>query len=66
MSGKYTIIMEQLVAALKAKNLRSEEIKNQIIQANGSIQSIQALQGKLNLALYKTCYEQDRRAQINI
>jgi len=65
-SGKFTIVVKQLVEELKAKGMRSEDVKNQIINNNGSIAYINSLDGLVDKALYKTVYESDPLAQIDI
>ncbi|MFA7285011.1 MAG: ribonucleoside-diphosphate reductase subunit alpha, partial [Candidatus Absconditabacterales bacterium] len=65
-SGKFTIIVKQLVEELKAKNLWNEEIKNSIIMHSGSVKGIEELDGAVDKSVYKTVYESDPLAQVDI
>lgn len=65
-SGKFTIVVRQLIEELKSKWLRNEEIKNQILNNAGSIQYISALDGVIDKSVYKTVYESTPQAQIDI
>lgn len=66
MGGKFTIVNEMLVNQCKAKGIWNESLKNQIIANNWSILHIEALDGYIDKNLYKTAYETDRKAQIDI
>lgn len=66
MGGKFTIVNEMLVKQCKAKGIWSEHLKNKIIGYNGSVMNIQELDGHIDKNLYKTAYETDRKAQIDI
>lgn len=65
-SGKFTIVVRQLIASLKAQWLRNEEIKNKIISWAGSIAAIPELDGKIDKSVFKTVYESDPLAQVDI
>lgn len=65
-SGKFTIVVRQLVEELKAKGMWNEEIKNQIISNSGSISLIGSLDGVVSKSVYKTVYESDPLAQVDI
>lgn len=66
LGGKFTIIIRQLVEQLKAKGLWSEQMKNMIIGQGGSLQNIEELDGIINKDLFKTAYETNWKAQIDI
>ncbi len=66
MGGKFTIVNEMLVKQCKAKGIWTESLKNQIIANNGSILHIEDLDGHIDKNLYKTAYETDRKAQIDV
>lgn len=66
LGGKFTIINETLVHQLKEKNMWNEQIKNRIVAHNGSIQDIPELDGVVDKAVFKTAYEVDRKAQIDV
>jgi len=66
LGGKFTIINEALVNQLKEKNMWNDQIKNRIVSYNGSIQDIPELDGVVDKAVFKTAYEVDRKAQIDV
>lgn len=66
LSGKYTIIVKQLVEQLKEAGMRNEEIKNKIIANGGSIQHIPELDGHLDKQIFKTVYETTPFSQVDI
>ncbi len=66
LSGKYTIIVKQLVDQLKEAGMRNEEIKNKIIANGGSIQHISELDGHLDKQIFKTVYETTPFSQVDI
>ncbi len=66
LSGQFTIVINQLVEQLKEQDLWDEDMKNEIVGRGGSIQHIDALDGKINKNLFKTSYETWRKAQIDI
>ena len=65
-SGKFTVTVGALVQKLKAANLRNESIKEQIIANQWSIQSLVELDGIIDKRLFKTVYEIDPLAQIDV
>ncbi len=65
-SGKFTIVVKQLIDDLKAHGLWNEEVKHAIIANAWSIQTIPGLQGVIDTNVYKTVYESDPLAQIDI
>nr|WP_321486694.1 ribonucleoside-diphosphate reductase subunit alpha [uncultured Draconibacterium sp.] len=66
LSGKYIVINKRLIQDLESKGLWNEEIADAIKRNNGSVQHIEALQGKIDIDLYKTTYEVHPKRQINI
>lgn len=66
LGGKFTIVNELLVEQLKAKNARNDSIKNRIIANGGSVIGIEVLDGVIDPTLFKTAYEVDWKAQIDV
>ncbi|WP_321290600.1 ribonucleoside-diphosphate reductase subunit alpha [uncultured Sunxiuqinia sp.] len=66
LSGKYIVINKRLIQDLESKGLWNEEIADAIKRNNGSVQHIEALQGKIDIDLYKTTYEVHPKRQIDI
>jgi ribonucleoside-diphosphate reductase alpha chain len=65
-SGKFTIIVKALVDKLKAKGMWTDEIRQQILSHQGSVQHIDALDGIINKQVFKTVYECSPASQIDI
>lgn len=65
-SGKFTIVVKQLIDDLKAHGLWNESIKNKIVAHAGSVMHIPELDGIIDTQVYKTVYESDPLAQIDI
>lgn len=65
-SGKFTIVVKQLIEELKSKWLWNEDIKNQILSNAWSVQYIDSLDGVIDKSVYKTVYESSPQAQIDI
>lgn len=65
-SGKYTIIVKQLVDQLKEAGVRNEDIKNKVIEKWGSVQHITELEGHLDKQIFKTVYETTPFSQVDI
>lgn len=65
-SGKFTIIAKALVDELKAKDMWNDEIRQQILTHQGSVQNIEALEWVINKKVYKTTYECPTRSQIDV
>jgi ribonucleoside-diphosphate reductase alpha chain len=66
LSGKYTIIVTQLIKQLKEQGAWNEDVKASIIGGGGSIQHIDAIEGKINKNLFKTVYETTPYSQVDI
>ena len=66
LSGKYIVINKRLIQDLENKGLWNEDIADAIKRNNGSVQHIEALQGKIDIDLYKTTYEVHPKRQIDI
>src|SRR5699024_5830463 len=66
LSGKHIVITSQLIKALEAKGMWSDEMAETIKAHNGSIQPISELDGVIDKALYKTAYEVHTKRQIDI
>ncbi len=64
--GKFTIVVQDLVNTLKSNDIRSEDIKNKILQNQWSVQKLSELSDLLDLDVYKTVYESSPNAQIDI
>ncbi|MEY3197950.1 MAG: hypothetical protein RL023_797 [Candidatus Parcubacteria bacterium] len=64
--GKFTVVVERLIYQIKAAGLWNEDIKNKIINGNGSIQHIEELDGIIDKNLFKTAYEFSPTAQVDI
>lgn len=65
-SGKFTIIAKALVDELRAKGMWNDDIRQQILTHQGSVQNIQALDWVINKKVYKTTYECPTRSQIDV
>ena len=64
LAGEFIIINKYLVADLMALNLWTQEMKDRIIMANGSVQGIQEIP-EATRALYKTVWEIKQKAIID-
>lgn len=65
-SGKFTIIVKALVDKLKSKGLWTEDIKQQILANQWSIQHIESLDGIINKQVFKTVYECSPSSQVDV
>jgi ribonucleoside-diphosphate reductase alpha chain len=65
-SGKFTIIVKTLVDKLKAKWLWTEDVRQQILANQGSVQHIEGIDGAINRQVFKTVYECSPSSQIDI
>lgn len=65
MAGSFTLINEYLVADLAKLGLWNPSMKNAIVAAGGSVQSIAAIPEDIK-ALYKTVWEIKQRAIIDM
>lgn len=65
-SGKFTIVVQHLIEKLKAKGMRSDEIRNKIMNAQGSLQHIDELEGILDRPVFKTVYECSAGSQVDV
>lgn len=65
-SGKFTIVVKELIKNLKAKWMWNEQIRKLIMIHQWSIQNIEDLDGVIDKTVYRTVYESDPLAQIDI
>lgn len=65
LSGEFVVVNKHLLKDLVELDLWSEEMKNEIIRQNGSIQSIQVIPESIR-AIYKTVWEIKQRAIIEM
>ena len=65
-SGKFTIIVKELINNLKAKWMRNEQVRKMIMINQWSIQNIDELDWIIDKTVYRTVYESDPLAQIDI
>ena len=65
-SGKFTIIVKELINQLKASGQRNDEIRWQILGWGGSIQHLTHLAEHIDLDVYKTVYESNYQSQVDI
>lgn len=65
LSGEFAVVNKYLVADLVKENLWTDEIRNQIIANNGSIQNVNGIPEELK-KLYKTVWEIKQRAVIDM
>ena len=65
LSGDFLQINQYLVRDLKERGLWTEEVRNAIKRADGSIQSVEAVPGDLK-QLYRTAWELPQRALIDM
>lgn len=65
LSGEFLQINQYLVDDLKSMNLWNDEVKETIIEHNGSIQNIEAIPSSLKM-LYKTAWEISQKSLIDL
>lgn len=65
LSGEFAVVNKYLVADLMEQGLWNDEIRNQIIANNGSVQNINGIPEELK-KLYKTVWEIKQRAVIDM
>ena len=65
LAGEYIIVNKHLLRDLVNLGLWNEDIKNKLISANGSVQSIEEIPDNLK-ALYKTAWELSQKAIIDM
>jgi ribonucleoside-diphosphate reductase alpha chain len=65
LAGEFTVINKYLVADLMKQGLWSKELKDRIIAANGSVQSIEEIPAATK-ALYKTVWEIKQKVLIDM
>lgn len=65
-SGKFTIIVQELINQLKSQWQWNDEIRTQILWWGGTIQHLTHLSDYIDLPVYKTVYESTYQAQIEI
>lgn len=65
MAGEFTIVNKYLIDELVKINLWNEDIKDQIIMNNGSVQNIEGISDDMKL-LYKTAWEMSQKNIIDM
>ena len=65
LAGEFAVVNQHLLRDLIARNLWTEDIRNQIISHNGSVQNIPEIPADVK-ALYRTCWEMKMRALIDM
>jgi ribonucleoside-diphosphate reductase alpha chain len=65
LSGEYIVVNKHLVKELVRRDIWNEELKNQIIMNNGSVQGIDVIPGKLQ-EIYKTVWEISQKEVLNM
>ena len=65
LAGEFAVVNQHLLRDLMARGLWTEEIRNQIIAQNGSVQGIPEIPGDLK-DLYRTCWEMKMRSLIDM
>eukprot|EP00316_Scyphosphaera_apsteinii_P008057 CAMPEP_0119310340 /NCGR_PEP_ID=MMETSP1333-20130426/18895_1 /TAXON_ID=418940 /ORGANISM="Scyphosphaera apsteinii, Strain RCC1455" /LENGTH=786 /DNA_ID=CAMNT_0007314509 /DNA_START=39 /DNA_END=2399 /DNA_ORIENTATION=+ len=65
LAGEFAVVNQHLLRDLMERGLWTDEIRNQIIAHNGSVQNIPEVPDDLK-ALYRTCWEMKMRALIDM
>jgi ribonucleoside-diphosphate reductase alpha chain len=65
LAGEYIIVNKHLLKDLVSLGIWNEDLKNKLISANGSVQSIEEIPDNLK-ALYKTAWELSQKAIIDM
>ncbi len=65
LSGEYIVVNKYLLRDLLARGLWNEDLKNQIIARNGSVQGIEGIPADIQL-LYRTAWELKQRTLIDM
>jgi len=65
LAGEFAVVNQHLLRDLMARGLWTEEIRNQIIAHNGSVQAIPEVPADLK-SLYRTCWEMKMRSLIDM
>jgi len=65
LAGEFAVVNQHLLKDLMKHDLWNEEIRNQVIAHNGSIQNIPEIPDDLK-ALYRTCWEMKMRSLIDM
>jgi ribonucleoside-diphosphate reductase alpha subunit len=65
LAGEFAVVNQHLLRDLMERGLWTEEIRNQIIAHNGSVQHIPEVPNDLK-ALYRTCWEMKMRSLIDM
>ena len=65
LAGEFAVVNQHLLRDLMARGLWTDEIRNQIIAHNGSVQNIPEIPDDLK-ALYRTCWEMKMRSLIDM
>lgn len=65
LAGEFAVVNKHLVAALERLGLWTEEMRQSIVAANGSVQGIPTIPDRIK-AVYKTAWEMSMRAVIDL
>ena len=65
LAGEFAVVNQHLLRDLMARGLWTDEIRNQIIAHNGSVQAIPEIPDDLK-TLYRTCWEMKMRSLIDM
>lgn len=65
LAGEFAVVNQHLLKDLMERGLWTDEIRNQIIAHNGSVQNIPEVPDDLK-ALYRTCWEMKMRSLIDM
>ncbi len=65
-SGKFTIIVQHLIEKLKSKGMWNDEIRQKIMNEQGSVQHIEELNGIIDRNVFKTVYECSPASQVDV
>ncbi len=65
-SGKFTIVVKHLIERLKAAGMWDEDIRQKIMDAQGSVQHIGEIDNAFNKQVFKTVYECSPGSQIDV
>lgn len=65
-SGKFTIVVQHLIEKLKQKGMWNDEIRQKIMNAQGSVQHINDLEDVFDRQVFKTVYECSPASQVDV
>lgn len=65
-SGKFTIVVKHLTERLKAQGLWSDDVRQKIMDAQGSVQHIGGIESALDKQVFKTVYECSPASQVDV